>query len=1835
MYSTPSKLPSSGPGLEDSVSTDGDAYATPVKLGGPLFGAPRKATPTKPSGSANYKCFVNIAREGWTLERSSELATTLMAQVSAGRDINASRRSTGDTPLHTIVATAAPFIVQAFLSHGADPSVKNHAGRSALHFAVRNPSYKVARMIWRQLAQVHPELLTEADAKDLTPLHEAAMSGNIEVIGYLVLEAYQSAKRNNPSATRPLKDLIDSHQRNLLHSLFEARWTPLAFDRLKIVAMTMLDAGVDRFAKDDRHRTPLKALIFKSVVVVPDSAKKSNQPHPSLSNFKISMKGIPLLKLGKRDANSDSAEHAPTPELASKAGSNASSGTLSIDSEGKDSQDSASALEEPTEENPVVIAEVLLQGLDPREADRNIMLMFKNDVGTEWQEDWRPVQQAMQIPEYFPFLPTFAAHCSIESLSCVLKNGRSIWHYLANMGAQSSVLEAYAAHFADKGTPRASVEPGTGISVPHAAPHVLYIRTMVSKTFDALMSRPDADLLTTISPFDLNRQTPLHTAATYNNVVAIRKIFETFGSDSQSWSDADGKTALHYSVQFDTILALLEMRSLEWNLNPVDSKGQTPYALAIELRRKKASELLRAWGASLGDNAPADVNFDASESADIPDVPASPRVDNPPAGESASTRRLSLSLSTLPTFDPEPTPSVRLEDTVAEEDENEEDEELPEDSLTTLSSVAQNRSTAALVSAINRAKVRDQEVEEESSFLRSEVERLKRLLAEKEGEAVELENALNSRPSIEEHNEALSKALKTQQSNESLTSTVRSLRQHVADLGLQMDDERRSRSSSTSTPPSSPIRDTEYKQSLHDYEKHIELLNTQLLQARKLAADQIESNKKQSDDLLAQFRRQLDDAQAHLSKEEMLRIEAEEMHSEKEQHAKQLRAELDALSAAAGHNSHNQSLQAELEQLADELRLSTAQADEHKAALKASDVRVADLIAELSTLKQQIGAQQLVSSNEEELLELRSEVDRLRIQLQSLSSSSAEHDQTELLQRIHDSETAQELTQAENMGLRSELESLKRANETLLKAVETLDIATQMLKTDDDQRKRLLEKLEHELSEATVEMEKLRNFKSSHSQTTLLQAKSQMEELDNALRHIHEKLETDSKEQLLAESTALVSESQAQVASLLKELSDLKAKQDEQATALHSALSSSSEISASRHNDLLKDLESASQRLTESEKSKSELSVEKAKLEAQLDALKLEHSSLQALFQDLSKSSEAKYSSLEASLQTIISSHATNSATSEDKALESNLLAKLEESETRHSELLALVETLREESFKGHESMKEEYGKAGDSFREVLSLSTQSIANASEAFKSEQESYTKRIESLEGLLSTAQKDSESIRMANDSMVADLTSKLKSSESKSSSLLQELRALQASSATDGAESIMTELNSKLEASEAARSSLEDLVTKLERDLESSSTNSKIELEALRAQIDSLRTAHQSELSESSSKLSTAKSDLQGALGDISLLKERLESSNREKELLDQSMRSLTAVVDALKTSESGHNQTLEALGSQLEKLSQSQAPATALDTSSLERSISRLSEQVANIPSSTSDSLSNDDQQAIWSELRSQITAREAERLAIAEELVRVRNELSSLMSSSTSANSQVSDVEREEMQKLQADLASERRSKEEQILKDADLRAGLERSLGEAKASSVSVASQLEQSRKTLAEKALALEKANEALSTSKATISDAKADLRHAHAEIERLKALQPSDSLVKDDATSAELRQLREQTSSILAQLAAIGTNTPGREDLDKKLLEDVKGAISGVSHDLQKQHETLLNKVSIAPAKPSTTLTSTSTPKMLYAGVFLIALIVMAILALQLESLVTPSESTHYFS
>ena len=1551
-------------------------------------------------------------------------------------------------------------------------------------------------MIWRQFAQTHPELLTDADSKGLTPLHEAAMSGNIETIGYLLLDAYMSVRETSPHIIVPLKDLIDSYQRNLLHSLFESKWTQPSFDKLQIVVSTLLNEGVDRFAKDSRHRTPLKSLILKSVVVVSESAKKTFSATPIKSTFKFSIKGIPLLKLGKKESDfkeipgtSESSLPTENTNIAQK--SHPENSDLA-----SDPNEMSNNEESVLDENPIAIAETLLDGLDPKETDRNIMLMFKNDIGSEWQEDWRPVQQAMQIAEYFPFLPIFASRCSVESLSCILANGRSIWHYLANMGAQSSVLEAYAAHFADKGTPRAAFESETGISVPYAAPHVLYIRTMVNRTFEALMNRPDAERLKNLQIFDVNHQSPLHSAATYNNVTALRKMYETFGEESQSWSDSEGKTPLHYSVQFDTILTLLEIRALEWSLNPVDAKGRTPYALALELRRTKAAQLLRAWGASLGDNTSSvsELNFDLNESsADAPDVPASPRIDGPVAAGEGATKRLSLSLSSLPAFneaDNQPL-TVRVDETVPEEDENEleEDEEVAEDSLAGAASAAQNRSTAALVSAITRAKVRDQEAEEEAMQLKSELERLKEKLAAKEGEMLELEKALDSRPSIQEFTETQARNAKLSQSNETLTNTVRSLRQHVADLGLKINDEQiqRSRSSSTCTPPASPIRESEYKQSLYDYEKHIEQLHIQLQEARNSAAEMAANSKRQSDDLLAQFRRQLDNTQADLAKEEMLRLEAEEKLSEKEEILKNLRVEHDALVTSPAKEVQLDTFKEELNVITEELRRRNAQVEEYRESMKDSETRIASLKDEIFDLKSKMADQKEVviegdlKMTESELALAQAEIQALRAQLDAavIASNATESEKNQWLKRIETVEMDHDRLQRENVELRSEAESHKRSNETMNKAVETLESAMLHLKEADNIQKERLERLEQDLEDAIRERNEYRETHTSRSQLAINQAKKQMEGLEKALLEIQERLERDEVLQRETNKSQLSDES-LKISDLQNELKEIKALFMEKKESLESALETTIEERSATEKAIMGQFEDLRQLIKESQATNEALLLKSAESGEGKEVSASTESNVSQELQQLSIRTEDKLTALQATIDAFISSNATENLDKRDESEMNNLLNSLAESERKYANLLESTAKIAQERASEEKRLLEE--------RMVVERKLQA--------------------ELLALTSARASDEEK-----------LLSATKNFESRISSLLMEHQPSPAvASSPDDLHLILDKLSS----ADVERAQLLSKVNQLSEALESERIGRS------ETQLSSVPDSSDSELQSLKSQLAEAQSNQNELRHQMALLESQLTSKN-----------------DELATA----TKTLEAL-----------------------------------LLSSKKEDLNTTDQ---------------SEKLVM-------------------------------ELETLKKALEEERLAKEHQLLRDAEIRASLERAAGEAKASSISLSAQLEQLRKTLAEKSAALETAKEHSANTNSSLMELKSELRHAQAETDRLKALDVSGKGAEMDVSS-ELKELREQSSSILAHIASLTSSSPtSKVNSDSSVVSEVKIALNDASVEMKKTHEALLHRVATTSKPPATP--SQVIPRSLYAVLGVISFVVLAIL-LQVLTLNQAEFDTHY--
>lgn len=1096
---------------------------TPVKQGVASFGVARKATPSKPSGSANYRCFLDIANSGWTEDRSSELATMLMAQISAGRDINGMRRSSGQTALFSVVKQCPPFVVQAFLNHGADSSVVDIFGRSVLHFAMQNPNYKVARLIWRQISSGgNFRLLTEADGKGLTPLHVAFASGNLNLIGYILLDAYmgsiQKHSQQGPGGSlKPLSALIDSHQRNLLHFLLETNWKGDQLEGIIVIIEKLLELGVDRFAKDDRHRTPLKVLLQScqdSIHQPPASAEISSPEQTDTSS----------------SAN-------PTKRL------------TSID-----------------------LAAALLHGLTPRDVDLSIMLMFKNDL-QGWNEDWRPIQQVMQVGEFYPFLPLFVSLCSLEALVYVDSKSRSLWHYLSNMGAQKNVTEYYAAHFpAGANSPPSAVDPETGVLVPHLEPHVIHIRSLVQATIKALLARPDVEaLLSQDLVFDAEHQSPLHTAAKFNNVVALRELYTAYGPESQYWKDANGATPLHISVQFNTIFVLLELRALGWQLTVEDGQGRTPYALAIEQKRKIPSRLLKAWGADAGPQPPDASQLSTVTSPRDPEDAQAMEIEPVvPAGEAAGSR-LSASFGNLPHFlePPALSPSTDRVATINEDEEFDDEEEATSPASDSVEANFQSISTMALKSALNAAKIRDEDAAEENNMLKSEIAHLKQELAFKEGEAKELESALNERPSIREYEDIKEKSERLSRINQNLRETVDELRQKVVDLELAVADQ--AGSSQAGLSPSASQEQLISEHSAQIQQLTIQLQETQL----SLSAAQLELERVRPDsDILAQLRRQLDQTQAQLAQAVQEKLEAAESLRENENLVKKLYSDLEIMSSTLCEQANSSSpIVAEATRLLEEKERELGQLKAELESCATSDqIRENELSEALDLLKAQSQALEAEKAQQDEDLE------KIRISLNALEIRCAEQaqeilnlveerrirehtvhqavrdDQADLelkfieerknlTNQLSEVEIREESLRKESISLKSQLESQLRERETQAKSLELLEAATTLLKSNEEQLRSFVEEIQGEMAEAKHEraelMETNKTLISEHNKY-LAESERTHGEFVAKVAHLSEELTIARKE--LAENViqkdSLVSGHHAVLANLEREIGE-------------------------------------------------------------------------------------------------------------------------------------------------------------------------------------------------------------------------------------------------------------------------------------------------------------------------------------------------------------------------------------------------------------------------------------------------------------------------------------------------------------------------------------------------------------------------------------------------------------------------------------------------------------------------------------------------------------------------
>jgi ankyrin repeat protein/CHAT domain-containing protein len=115
----------------------------------------------------------------FSVARKQVPVSTALLQAGADPDI---ANDFGETPLHAAASEGHAQLVSLLLAYGANVKGTDKQNAAAIHFAASSPGYQpVVRWLLDHGADVN-----QATAEGLTPLHLAAVSGNIEVIRFLV-----------------------------------------------------------------------------------------------------------------------------------------------------------------------------------------------------------------------------------------------------------------------------------------------------------------------------------------------------------------------------------------------------------------------------------------------------------------------------------------------------------------------------------------------------------------------------------------------------------------------------------------------------------------------------------------------------------------------------------------------------------------------------------------------------------------------------------------------------------------------------------------------------------------------------------------------------------------------------------------------------------------------------------------------------------------------------------------------------------------------------------------------------------------------------------------------------------------------------------------------------------------------------------------------------------------------------------------------------------------------------------------------------------------------------------------------------------------------------------------------------------------------------------------------------------------------------------------------------------------------------------------------------------------------------------------------------------------
>lgn len=123
------------------------------------------------------------------------------------------RDEQGYTPLMAASLKGHKDIVEILLSKGANPNLKNNQLNTALHFALYGKHPRIATVLINNNAEI------TANMSDITPLHQAAKAGYIEVVKQIIEKGGNVNQKSKITGETPFLNALESNNDELIDYL--------------------------------------------------------------------------------------------------------------------------------------------------------------------------------------------------------------------------------------------------------------------------------------------------------------------------------------------------------------------------------------------------------------------------------------------------------------------------------------------------------------------------------------------------------------------------------------------------------------------------------------------------------------------------------------------------------------------------------------------------------------------------------------------------------------------------------------------------------------------------------------------------------------------------------------------------------------------------------------------------------------------------------------------------------------------------------------------------------------------------------------------------------------------------------------------------------------------------------------------------------------------------------------------------------------------------------------------------------------------------------------------------------------------------------------------------------------------------------------------------------------------------------------------------------------------------------------------------------------------------------------------------------------------------------